>query len=66
MTTYTATYDNGRVIFDEKPKIKKSKVMVIFIDEHDESNGKKMFPTEDLGNITNISRESLYDKELLD
>jgi hypothetical protein len=66
MTTYTATYDNGQIIFDEKPKIKKSKVKVIFIDEPDENNGIKKFPTEDLGSITNISRESLYDKELSD
>jgi hypothetical protein len=66
MTTYIATYENGRIIFDEKPKIKKSKVKVIFFDEPDENNGKKTFPSEDLGDINNISRKSLYDKELLD
>jgi hypothetical protein len=66
MTTYTATYDNGRVIFDEEPKIKKSKVKIIFLDEMEAKNTKKEFLSDDLGDFINISRESLYDRELSD
>jgi len=66
MTTYTATYDNGQVIFDEEPKIKKSKVRIIFLDEKEAIDTKKKFLSDDLGDFINISRESLYDRELSD
>ena len=66
MISYLATYDNGKIIFDEKPKIKKSKVKIIFLDIPTTTSTRVVFPTEELGQIKNIYREMLYGNYMSD
>ena len=66
-TTVEAIYDDGRLYFDEKPKVKKARVLITFIQEiNDKTKNKIKFPTKKLGKIKNIERESLYGEYLSD
>ncbi len=52
-TTIEAIYDNGQFYFEEKPDVKKARVLITFIQEIDgKTKGKIKFPTKKLGKIS--------------
>jgi hypothetical protein len=66
MTTIEAIYDNGNIIFMEKPPVKKAKITVTFIEEIIERTDTIKFPTGDLGKMKNLNRSNLYEEYLSD
>jgi len=58
METYEAIYNNGKLIFNKKPKIRKSKVLVTFFNDTEKEN--KEFPVKSLGVFKSLDRNKFY------
>jgi len=63
MDTFNAIYEDGKLKFEQKPKRKKGRVLVTFIDE---KSTKAELPVFSLGKIKDTKREDLYESRLSD
>ena len=64
METYEAIYDHGKLIFKNKPKIQKAKVIITFLPSLEKK--AKKFLEKSLGVLKKTDRESLYAEYLSD
>ena len=59
-------YKDGKISLLQQPDHKKAKVKIQFIEDIDNNDSEKTFPTKKLGKIKNISRKDIYGEFLSD